>query len=224
MLPTSQRLALLKYLSLANPEKCKESAKEWEYLCLQADGPFKFLLKKQNKTKQMFNQMQTVLKINLEKLSEKTMHLLEDLDSWGGRACSNHFVFSLTRNGASARAPWVTPGIIKGRQQFYRLTGSSPDRYLGVRAIGKAPRPKEHHGEGQRGSHPSAAQNGLILSAPLHPSSESSSGSLWSLPTSFPRRQLMAGSKLGVCEPNPTHELMPTNASRSKEWMCWWRM
>ena len=50
----------------------------------------------------MFNQMQTVLKINLEKLSEKTMHLLENLDSWGGRTCNNHVVFSLTCDGASA--------------------------------------------------------------------------------------------------------------------------
>lgn len=33
--------------------------------------------KKQTKTKQMFNQMQIVLKINLEKFSEKNMHLLD---------------------------------------------------------------------------------------------------------------------------------------------------
>lgn len=172
----------------------------------------------------MFNQLQTVLKINLEKISEKTMHLLEDLDSWGGRACNNHFVFSLTCMGASARAPWVTPGFVKGWGQFYCLTGSSPDGYLEIRAIGKALRPKEHCGRGQQGSNSRTAEDGSILPAPLHPSLESSSGSWWSLPTSFACRCLMAGSKLGICKPNPTHELMPTTVPRRKERMCCWQM
>lgn len=133
-------------------------------------------------------------------------------------------MFSLTCNGASARTPWVTPGSNKGRRQFYCLTGSSPDRYLEMRAIRKAPRPKEHCGGEQQGCPPGAAENGFILSAPLHPSSESSSGLLWSLPTLFPHRHLMAGSKLGICQRNPTHELTPTAAPRSKEWMRWWQM
>lgn len=109
----------------------------------------------------MFNQMQTVLKINLEKPSEKNMHLLEDLDSWGGRAHNNHFVFSLACNGASARAPWVTPGITEGRWEFYCLTGSSPDRYLEMRARGKALGPKEYCGGVRRGSRSRAAGDGI---------------------------------------------------------------
>lgn len=69
-----------------------------------------------------------------------------------------------------------------------------------------------------------AAEDGIILSAPLNPSSESFSGSSWSLPTLFACRHQMAVSKLGIRELDPTHELMPTTAPRRKEWMCWWQI
>lgn len=69
---------------------------------------------------------------------------------------------------------------------------------------------------GTMGSHPGAAEGGIILSAAPHHPSESPFGSLWHLPTLFPHSHVMAWCKLGICKPDPTHELMPATAPEAK--------
>lgn len=148
---------MLKCLSLVNLERCKKSKKEWEYLYLQADVPFKSLLK--NKAKQMLKSNADCFINKPSKASEKTMHLLEDLDSCRGRGtilCSACF------------AVGSQPSRHHQRQVVIVWLGwQTPED----ESNGESTRTRRASRWGMVGPHPRAAENGLILSAPLHPSS-----------------------------------------------------